>query len=96
MTKRLADPPTKSKFPELAPGDTVRIIYHGAAAALMQVTKVNSYSIEGMDGESKCKITWVSDSELRFYGELGPDILHGDWNRTTVLRNVQIRKVAAQ
>lgn len=67
---------------EVKVGDILRVIYHGAPTSLMQVTKVNKHSIEGLDGEHRCKITKVSETDFRFYVELGP-------NRQTVLRNIR-------
>lgn len=71
-----------TKFPGIGPGDVLSIIYHGAQASLIQVTKVNQYSVEGRDGEASCKLTWVSERDMRFYASLGP-------NRQSVLRPVQ-------
>lgn len=78
-----------SKIPgSVSKGDILRVIYHGAPTALMIVTKVNNYSIEGLDGETKCRITLVGIStELRFYAELSP-------NRQTVLRHVKVVNVS--
>jgi hypothetical protein len=73
-------------FAGLKPGDVISIVYHGAPTSLMRVTKVRNYSLEGLDGEFKCRVTIVTPTELRFYGELGP-------NRETVLRGIRIEKV---
>ena len=67
-------------------GDVIRVVYHEAPTALMKVTRVNRHSFHGLDGEWQCKVTVVSDTELRFYGSLGP-------NRQTVLRNVRLQKI---
>ncbi len=89
MRARLATIHTEGPFTGIAPGDALRILYHGTTAALITVTRINHYSLEGKDGEFPCKVTIVGPlqfaPELRFYAELGP-------NRQTVLRDVRIRK----
>ena len=73
-------------FADFRSGDVIRVIYHDAPTALMIITRIKAHSLEGLDGESKCKVTIVSPTELRFYGEIGP-------NRQTVLRDVALHLV---
>lgn len=76
----------ESRFKQFCAGDVCSVFYRGVVVALIQVTKINRYSMEGMDGEHPCKVTSVGDnSELRFYVESGP-------NRETVLRQVKLRR----
>jgi len=76
-----------SPFFGIQKGDIIQVIYDGAQVSLMQVTKIRNYSIQGKDGDCDCKVTWVSDSELRFYAPITPV-------RTSVLRCVKIKKVS--
>lgn len=73
-------------FAGIKEGDVLQIIYHEAQAALMKVTKVKLHSLEGLDGEIKCRVTLATANELRFYATLSPV-------RERVLRNVRLIKV---
>lgn len=76
-------------FQDIRSGDVIRVIYEEMPAAHVLVTRVKQHALLGMDGDSNCKVTIVSPTELRFYGALGP-------NRTTALRNVQVVKISEQ
>lgn len=68
-------------------GSILQVIYDGAQAALVEVTRVKAHAIECREGEIECKITVVSPRDLRFYAKLSPV-------RTSCLRPIQIREVS--
>lgn len=73
-------------FQGIASGDVLRVMFKGEQVAMMQVSQVKDFSIRGKDGESNCKITKVSDTDVRFYDSVGSD-------RVTVLRGITLTKV---
>ena len=78
---------TGEHFTDYKVGDIVSVVYHGAQCAMVRVTKVNAWSMEGLDGDSECKVTKVGiGPEFRLYATLGP-------GRRSVLRHVQLKKL---
>jgi hypothetical protein len=79
---------TSGPFAGLKAGDAVRVIYHEAPTELIQLTKINNYSIEGKAGEFACKVTLVgANNEMRLYITVAE-------NRERVLRGVRLVKVS--
>lgn len=70
-------------FSEVAVGDTIIVTDGQILPILVKVTQVKKHSIVGKHEEIPCRITKVSERELRFYLTTGPD-------REKVRRNVTL------